>query len=112
MATATKSKVEAKRMLIGGSPQESSDGKTFETLDPSNGKPLATVPEASANDVDSAVAAARAAFESEAWSGLPPAARAKLLWRVGDVIDEHMEELVELETRDQGKPIGVSKVVM
>jgi acyl-CoA reductase-like NAD-dependent aldehyde dehydrogenase len=112
MATAAKSKVEERRMLIGGSPQESSDGKTFETLDPSNGQPLATVPEATTKDVDAAVAAARAAFESDQWAGLPPAARAKLLWRVGDVIDEHMEELVELETRDQGKPIGVSKVVM
>jgi acyl-CoA reductase-like NAD-dependent aldehyde dehydrogenase len=112
MATAAKSKVEERRMLIGGSPQESSDGKTFETLDPSNGQPLATVPEATTKDVDAAVAAARVAFESDQWAGLPPAARAKLLWRVGDVIDEHMEELVELETRDQGKPIGVSKVVM
>src|SRR3954451_4902371 len=111
MATATKSKVEEKRMLIGGSPQESSDGKTFETLDPSTGEPLATVPEATADDVDAAVAAARAAFESQEWSGLPAAARAKLLWRIGDVIDEHMDELLELETRDQGKPIGVSKVV-
>jgi aldehyde dehydrogenase (NAD+) len=112
MATAAKSKAEERRMLIGGSPQESSDGKTFETLDPSNGQPLATVPEATTKDVDAAVAAARVAFESDQWAGLPPAARAKLLWRVGDVIDEHMEELVELETRDQGKPIGVSKVVM
>src|SRR4029453_2514226 len=102
MATATKSKVEERRMLIGSSPEESRDGKTFETLDPSNGQPLATVPEATAKDVDAAVAAARTAFESEEWSGLPPAARAKLLWRVGDVIEEHMEELVELETRDQG----------
>jgi acyl-CoA reductase-like NAD-dependent aldehyde dehydrogenase len=112
MATATKSKVEERQMLIGGSRQGSSDGKTFETLDPSNGEPLATVPEATGKDVDAAVAAARTAFESEEWSGLPPAARAKLLWRVGDLIDEHMDELVELETRDQGKPIGVSKVVI
>ena len=70
------------------------------------------MPEATTKDVDAAVAAARVAFESDQWAGLPPAARAKLLWQVGDVIDEHMEELVELETRDQGKPIGVSKVVM
>jgi aldehyde dehydrogenase (NAD+) len=112
MAPATKSKVDEKRMLIGGSWQGSSDGKTFETLDPATGQPLAIVPEGTSKDVDAAVAAARAAFESEEWSGLPPAARAKMLWRVGDLIDENMDELVELETRDQGKPIGVSKVVM
>jgi acyl-CoA reductase-like NAD-dependent aldehyde dehydrogenase len=112
MATAARSKVDEKQMLIGGSRQGSSDGKTFESLDPANGEPLATVPEATAKDVDVAVAAARTAFESEEWSGLPPAARAKMLWRVGDLIDEHIDELTELETRDQGKPIGISKVVI
>jgi acyl-CoA reductase-like NAD-dependent aldehyde dehydrogenase len=112
MATAARSKVDEKQMLIGGSRQGSSDGKTFESLDPANGEPLATVPEATAKDVDAAVAAARTAFESEEWSGLPPAARAKMLWRVGDLIDEHIDELTELETRDQGKPIGISKVVI
>jgi acyl-CoA reductase-like NAD-dependent aldehyde dehydrogenase len=112
MATAARSKVDEKQMLIGGSRQGSSDGKTFESLDPANGEPLATVPEATAKDVDAAVAAARTAFESEEWLGLPPAARAKMLWRVGELIDENMAELIELETRDQGKPIGVSQVVI
>ena len=78
MATATKSNVDEKQMLIGGSWQGSSDGKTFESLDPATGEPHATVPEATAKDVDAAVDAARAAFESEEWRGLPAAARAKL----------------------------------
>jgi acyl-CoA reductase-like NAD-dependent aldehyde dehydrogenase len=112
MATATKSKVDAKQMLIGGSWQGASDGKTFESLDPATGEPHATVPEGTAKDVDAAVDAARAAFESDEWRGMPAAARAKLLWRVGELIDENMAELVELETRDQGKPIGVSQVVI
>src|SRR5215211_5092584 len=111
MATATKSKMDEKRMLIGGSWQGSSDGKAFESLDPATGKAHATVPEGTAKDVDAAVDAARSAFESDEWRGLPAAARAKLLWRVGDLIDENMAELVELETRDQGKPIAVSRVV-
>ncbi len=112
MATAAKSKLEDKRMLIGGSRQGSSDGKTFESLDPATGEPIATVPEATAKDVDAAVDAARTAFESQEWRGLPAAARAQLLWRVGELIDENMAELVELETRDQGKPIGVSQIVI
>jgi acyl-CoA reductase-like NAD-dependent aldehyde dehydrogenase len=112
MATATKSKASEKKMLIGGSWQEASDGKTFETLDPSNAQPLATVPEATEKDVDAAVDAARAAFDSGEWSELPPAARAKMIWRIAELIDEHMDELTELETRDQGKPISVSKVVI
>jgi acyl-CoA reductase-like NAD-dependent aldehyde dehydrogenase len=111
MATATKAGTE-KQMLIGGSWQDSSDGGTFETKNPATGEVLATVPEATSKDVDAAVDAARAAFESEEWSGLPAAARAKMIWRVGDLIDENIEELIELETLDQGKPIGVSKVVM
>ncbi len=112
MATATKSNVDEKQMLIRGSWQGSSDGKTFESLDPATGEPHATVPEGTAKDVDAAVDAARAAFESDEWSGLPAAARARMLWRVGELIDENMAELVELETRDQGKPISVSQVVI
>src|SRR5256885_2833205 len=70
MATATKSKMDEKQMLIGGSWQGSSDGKTFESLDPATGEAHATVPEGTAKDVDAAVDAARSAFESDEWRGL------------------------------------------
>ncbi|MGE5746323.1 MAG: aldehyde dehydrogenase family protein, partial [Solirubrobacterales bacterium] len=111
MATATKAGTE-KQMFVGGSWQGSSDGGTFETKDPASGEVLATVPEATSKDVDDAVDAARAAFESEEWAGLPPAAKAKLLWRMGDLVEEHAAEIAELETRDQGKPIGIAQMVM
>jgi acyl-CoA reductase-like NAD-dependent aldehyde dehydrogenase len=110
MATAT-SKATSKDMLIGGSWRQASDGGTFESLDPANGEVLATVPEATAEDVDAAVDAARTAFESEEWSALPPAGRARLIWRVGDLVEEHLEELAELDTRDQGRPIAISRMV-
>jgi len=110
MATATKAGTE-KQMLIGGSWQASSDGGTFDTKDPATGEVLASVPEATEKDVDAAVDAARVAFESEEWSGLPPAARAKLIWRVGDLVEEHLEELAEIDTRDQGRPLAISKMV-
>ena len=110
MATATEAT--SKKMLIGGSWQDASGGGSFETLDPASGEPLASVPEATGADVDAAVAAARAAFESDEWRGLPPAARAALLWKVGDLIDQNAAELAELETRDQGKPIGLAKMVI
>ncbi|MFF7889719.1 aldehyde dehydrogenase family protein [Streptomyces sp. NPDC020794] len=61
--------------------------------------------------MDGAVAAARAALDSPAWAGLAPAERARILWRVGNLIDEHAEELAQLETLDQGRPIGVSRMV-
>ena len=53
--------------------------------------------------------AAQAAFESAEWSGLSPAARARLLWRAGDVIEAHADELAELETRDQGQPLPIAR---
>ena len=112
MATATKGKLDEKQMLIGGSWQGASDGKTFESLDPADRRAARHGPRGDGEDVDAAVDAARAAFESDEWRGLPAAARAKLLWRVGELIDENMAELAELETRDQGKPIGVSQVVI
>lgn len=110
MATATKAGTE-KKMFIGGSWQASSDGGTFESKDPATGDVIATVPEATAKDVDAAVDAARAAFESEEWSALPPAGRAKILWRIGELVDENLEEISQLDTRDQGRPIGISRMV-
>src|SRR5215207_3471714 len=111
MATATKAGTE-KQMFIGGSWQASSDGGTFETKDPATREVIATVPEATAKDVDAAVDAARAAFESEEWSAMPPAGRAKILWRIGELVDENLEEIAQLDTRDQGRPIGISRMVI
>lgn len=66
---------------------------------------------AGAADADAAVRAARAALENPEWAGLTPARRARILWRIGDLIEEHAEELAELETRDQGQPLGISMAV-
>jgi len=96
---------------VGGEWEPSSDGGTFETRDPATGEVIATVAQATGEDVDRAVEAARAAFNSEEWRGMAPGARARLLWRVADLIDEHADELAELETRDQGQPIGISRMV-
>ena len=85
--------------------------QVFETIDPATGEVLREVPEASAADIDAAVARARVAFRPGGeWRSLSPAARARMLWRVGDLIDEHADELAELETRDQGQP-GISRNV-
>ncbi len=78
-------------------------GKTFQTPNPTTGQILATVADGEAEDIDAAVAAARAAYEGE-WSSLAPSARAKLLWRLGDLIEEHADTLAELESLDNGKP--------
>jgi aldehyde dehydrogenase (NAD+) len=84
----------------------------FETVDPATGEVITAVPEASPADVDEAVDRAREAFGSGGtWRSLLPAQRARLLWSIGDLIEEHADELAELETRDQGQPIGIAREV-
>jgi acyl-CoA reductase-like NAD-dependent aldehyde dehydrogenase len=97
-------------MLIGGKWVEAASGKTFDTINPSTGQVLAKVAEADAEDVDRAVAAARRAFESGSWPKLTPSQRGRLLWKVADLIEQHAEELAELETVDNGKPIKYSRL--
>ena len=95
-----------KRLFIGGKWVEAASGKTFDTIDPSTGEVLAKVAEGGVEDVDRAVAAARKAHESGVWRDLPPSERAKALWRVGDLIEEHGLEFAQLDSLDNGKPIN------
>ncbi|NIJ08558.1 phenylacetaldehyde dehydrogenase [Sphingomonas vulcanisoli] len=80
---------------------------TLATLDPATGHENGVVPRAAASDVDAAVAAARAAFP--AWRATTPAKRARILWAIADLIEAHIDELAELETLDQGKPLFVGR---
>jgi len=82
---------------------------TFEVLDPATGGVLTTVVQAGPDDVDAAVAAAARAHADGRWSGLAPIERTRILARVADLIEEHVEELALLETRDNGKPIERSR---
>jgi acyl-CoA reductase-like NAD-dependent aldehyde dehydrogenase len=95
-----------KKLFIGGRWVDSASGRTFDTIDPATGEVLAKVAEAGPEDVDRAVAAARKSFDSGVWRGLPPAERAKALWRAGDLIEEHAMELAQLDSLDNGKPIN------
>jgi acyl-CoA reductase-like NAD-dependent aldehyde dehydrogenase len=101
----------AQTLFIEGRWQPAASGAEFDSLDPATGQPHARCSDAGAPDADAAVAAARAALHSPEWAGLTPAQRARVLWRVGDLIDAHAEELAALETRDQGQPIGVSTAI-
>lgn len=99
------------QLFIDGQWTPATAGGERTTVDPATGEVLAVVAESAEADVEAAVAAARAAFEGGDWRGMPPAQRARVLWRIGDLIDEHAEELARLETRDQGQPLGVSSTV-
>ena len=96
-----------KQLLIGGEWVEAADGGRMASVDPATGAELGSIALAGPADVDAAVAAARAALRADSWAGLTPAERGGLLWRVGDLMEQHLEELAELETLDQGKPLGV-----
>ena len=99
-------KGQPKKLFIGGRWVESAGGRTFATRDPATGEVLAKVAEANAEDVDRAVAAARKSFDRGTWRELPPAERAKVLWKIGDMIEERATELAQLETLDNGMPIN------
>src|SRR5437764_9510114 len=99
-------KGQPKKLLIGGHWADAADGKTFETVDPATGEVLARVAEAGAEDIDRAVAAARKSFDRGTWRDLPPAERAKMLWKIGDMIEDRANEFAQLETLDNGMPIN------
>jgi acyl-CoA reductase-like NAD-dependent aldehyde dehydrogenase len=91
--------------FIGGRYVDSASGATFARVNPANGQELAHVAAADTRDIDAAVAAARAAFDSGSWSKQPPRARKKVLQKFAELILANREELALLETLDTGKPI-------
>lgn len=96
---------QSKRMLINGDWVRSASGKTFESRNPATGELLATVAEGDKEDIDRAVAAARAAFEGP-WSKWKPYERQALLLKIADLIEKHYDELSLLDTLDMGAPIS------
>src|SRR3989449_6767950 len=99
-------KGQPKKLFIGGRWVEAAGGETFETIDPATGEVLARVAEGGAEDIDRAVASARRSFNRGTWRELPPAERAKVLWKVGDMLEERANEFAQLETLDNGMPIN------
>ncbi|MEM9844202.1 MAG: aldehyde dehydrogenase [Pseudomonadota bacterium] len=93
------------KCLVDGQWVDAKSGATFETANPADGAILSTLPAFAAEDVDAAVASARAAFESGVWSGLHPSERKAVLVKLADLIDSHTEELAVMEAMDAGKPI-------
>src|SRR6202165_158351 len=100
---------ERRKLLIDGQWVDAASGKTFPVYNPATGEVIADAAEGDKNDIDRAVKAARQAFESGAWPRLTPSERGRLVWKLGDLILEHLEELAELESLDNGKPIGVAR---
>jgi len=99
------------RLLIGAERPEAADGRTFATLDPATGGEIAELPLAGAEDVDAAVKAARAAFAEGPWGKLPAAGRERLMHALADAIDARAQEIAQIESLDNGKPVGLAQFV-
>jgi phenylacetaldehyde dehydrogenase len=89
----------------------STHGATLIVEDPSTGKEIGRIVDASDADVDRAVAAARTAFDDGRWSNLPPNKRERIINKLADLIEAHGAEFAELEAIDNGKPVGMATVV-
>jgi phenylacetaldehyde dehydrogenase len=98
------------KLLINGKWVEAASGKTFPTYNPATGEVLANVAAGDKEDIDRAVKAARAAFETGKWARISPSERGKLLWRLADLLEKHAEEFAQLESLDNGKPLKIARV--
>jgi aldehyde dehydrogenase (NAD+) len=101
----------ATRLLINNRWVASESEETFPTFDPSTEEEICQVAAANSVDVDKAVRAARAAFESGPWRKMNASERGRLLYRLADLIEEHADELARLESLDNGKPVSVARRV-
>ncbi|MGM7724771.1 aldehyde dehydrogenase family protein [Metabacillus sp. Hm71] len=94
-----------KKLYINGEFVESKSQKTFDTYNPATGEVLASVYEAGVEDIDLAVKAARKAFDEGPWSKMSASDRSRLMYKLADLMEENSQELAQLETLDNGKPI-------
>ena len=99
------------QLFINNQWVDSSHGAVIAVEDPSNGRIVSHIVDASPADVDRAVAAARAAFDDGRWSGLAPMARERIINRLADLLEAHADEFAELEAIDNGKPKGMAAAV-
>jgi len=100
----------AHKILINGKWVEAASGKTFPTYNPATGDVLSQVAEGDKEDINRAVKAARAAFETGPWSKITPSERGRLIWKLGDLIEKHLEEFAQIESLDNGKPLTIARV--
>src|SRR5271155_3064754 len=97
------------QMLINGKWVDSASGKTFPVYNPATGEVMAQVAEGDAEDINRAVKAARAAFESGPWPNMTASERGRVIWKLADLIEENLEEFAQIESLDNGKPLTIAR---
>jgi phenylacetaldehyde dehydrogenase len=95
-------------MLIGADWVQAASGETFPVYDPATGSEIASAPRGRAEDVDRAVAAARRALTGP-WKRTTPQERGKLIWRLADLVEAHLEDFAQIDSLDNGKPINEAR---
>jgi acyl-CoA reductase-like NAD-dependent aldehyde dehydrogenase len=96
------------RMIVGGEPTDARSGAVMEIRNPATGELVDTVPKADAEDVRRAIEVAHAAFPG--WAATPATKRAESLYKAAELVKEHMKEIAELETKEQGKTLRESQI--
>ena len=102
-------KTKTKAHLINNEWVAASSGASIDSLDPATGDVLAAIASGDKADVDAAVKAARRALNDPSWAKMTPSQRGQLLWKMAELIEANIDELAELETLDQGKPLYVGR---
>lgn len=100
--------IDDQSLVIDGTKMDSGDGQRRDVISPLDGKVIATLAEATADDVDRAVAAARRSFDAGVWSRESPHARMQVMHRFADLIDQHALDLAVLGVRDNGTEISMA----
>jgi phenylacetaldehyde dehydrogenase len=107
----TRNLVGAKRkLLIDGKWVDAQSGETFPVYNPATGEVMNQCAAGDKADIDLAVKAARRAFEGGAWPRMTHGQRGRLIWKLADLIEEHLEEFAQIESLDNGKPLAVARV--
>ncbi len=99
-----------RKMFIDGKWVEAASGKTFPTYNPATGEVMAQVAEGDREDINRAVKAARKAFDGGPWPEMTASERGRIIWKLGDLIEQHLEQFAQLESLDNGKPLSVARV--
>jgi phenylacetaldehyde dehydrogenase len=99
-----------RKMFIDGKFVEAASGKTFPSYNPATGEVMAKVAEGDREDINRAVKAARKAFDSGKWPKMSGSERGRLMWKLGDLLEQHLEEFAQIESLDNGKPLAIARV--
>ncbi|NDH29039.1 MAG: aldehyde dehydrogenase family protein, partial [Betaproteobacteria bacterium] len=96
-------------LLIDGRWEAAVSGESFPSIDPATGEVITHIAQAQSADIDRAVRAARSALERKSWRLMPGAQRARLLYRLAELLEQNREPMVQLESMDAGKPLAATR---